>query len=941
MSAGIEIYNYVSNQKGTPALYSDILANRPAAGFLGRLFISTDTLEIYRDTGTAWALISGGGGSVNIYNSDGTLTAARTVTMASHNLTFEGGAGTNRIRMSADAGQPRIFSFASANVARWAFRVDGAETGSNAGGDWALRAYNDAGTFTFSPIAANRKTGEKTLFAQANITAGTEAVTSVFNIAGITYASGLTMIGGNAHAAQFNNFTLANSGSLTFANSSFVGANGNVLRLQANNSGTITMQAATPGLRTAAVSLNQIQYNTTNGSAITYTHAANIQGLGILQLFAAGSLTVTNAYGLLLNDLNEYGYPSTGAGALSITNRWGIYQDSTTDANYLGGSVLIGTTTNAGFKTDINGTFRAVSTVTLSSLGGVGTRMVVADASGVLSTQAIPGGGGGITGSGTTNYVAKFTGASSIGNSLLFDDGTNVNVNGTAGTQRFNVNGNVDILGVSWLRYNVAGGYFGSGTVLSGLSTQLAIRSDSDILFGTNGANERVRFFVSGNVGIATTTDAGYRVDVNGTMRAFRNTAGASTVISQSQSGNVALFQVTNPDGTWNLETGRIAGAFTIFQSGASTRFTISSSGYVGINNTAPNTMLHAIGDGTVGPVAMFGGNRAGSLGMKVYNTDTANGSIISFGEDAGTTNTPFYIRRFGSTNATPNAVEIVQTAAAALTMSTNNTPRVIVTSTGEFLVGGTFNPFAGSNRGNITITGSSQQILAFTNGSTGTAYLFWAANDLSLTNATSGNLNFENGGSVRQRITNGGNILMGTTTDSGQRLQVAGTARIYGTALPHLLIEQTAVTGNVELQFSATDASYPAIIRSKAAQSIAFKDGTNSNLDIYSAGQLSIGGGGAPFGSTNTLTVLAGTAPTATASDCFTLYSKDITAGNAAPHFILENGAIVKIYQETTSVAAATFTANSGTAINDASTFDGYTLRQIVKALRNLGILQ
>ena len=45
-------------------------------------------------------------------------------------------------------------------------------------------------------------------------------------------------------------------------------------------------------------------------------------------------------------------------------------------------------------------------------------------------------------------------------------------------------------------------------------------------------------------------------------------------------------------------------------------------------------------------------------------------------------------------------------------------------------------------------------------------------------------------------------------------------------------------------------------------------------------------------------------------------------------------------IVQITTGVGAATFTANAGTAINDASTFDGYTLGQIVKALRNLGLL-
>jgi len=887
MSAGIEIYNYVSNQKGSPALYSDIFANRPAAGFLGRLFVSTDTLEIYRDTGTAWALISGGGGGVNIYNSDGTLTAARTVTMAGHNLTFEGGAGTNRIRMSADAGQPRIFSFASANVARWAFRVDGAETGSNAGGDWALRAYNDAGAFTFAPIAANRKTGEKTLFAQANITAGTEAVTSVFNIAGITYAAGLTMIGGNAHAAQFNNFTLANSGSLTFANSSFVGANGNVLRLQANSSGTITMQAASPGLRAATASLNQIQYNTTNGSAITYTHAANIQGLGILQLFAAGSLTVTNGYGLLLNDLNEYGYPSTGAGALSITNRWGIYQDSTTDANYLGGSVLIGTTTNAGYKTDVNGTFRAVSTVTLSSLAGTGTRMVVADATGILSTQAIPGGGG-ISGSGTTNYVAKFTGASSIGNSQLFDNGTGVGIGTiTPGAYRLNVSGNMftngqfilDGLGQTLYRNATNTTGFDIG-LLGGSSNATAYvyqRFAAELVFGTSNTN-RMQLSQGGNLLVGTTIDAGYKTDINGTLRTTQD----------------AYFA--------------------------------TSSGNVGVGTTTPYSFAN----------------------FTFITTDGITGSGIRL-RNSGVDNAELYALTGGAYLNTTKVIPLL--------LGTNNTTRVTVTATGNVGIG-TTSPkqlldISGAG-GKIAITNTaptnygeiiyyentSIKASIFVNGSAQSN--FGGVDSLNFFQGSAAPITFlTNGLNERVRFTSGGNILMGTTTDSGQRLQVSGTARIFGTALPHLLIEQTAATGNVELQFSA-NASYLAIIRTQTGQSIGFRDGLfNSNLDIYPSGQISIGGGGAPFGSTNTLTVLAGTAPTATASDCFTLYSKDITAGNAAPHFITENGAIVKIYQETTSVAAAAFTANSGTAINDASTFDGYTLRQIVKALRNLGILQ
>jgi len=51
----------ILNQKGSPAWYSDIFANRPTAGYTGRMFISTDTFVFYRDTGTTWETIGGSG----------------------------------------------------------------------------------------------------------------------------------------------------------------------------------------------------------------------------------------------------------------------------------------------------------------------------------------------------------------------------------------------------------------------------------------------------------------------------------------------------------------------------------------------------------------------------------------------------------------------------------------------------------------------------------------------------------------------------------------------------------------------------------------------------------------------------------------------------------------------------------------------------------------
>ena len=69
---GFTIDFSVLNQKGTPALYTDIFANRPAFGYAGRLFIANDTAAIYEDTGTAWVLIA------NVSSGAGTLQQVTT-----------------------------------------------------------------------------------------------------------------------------------------------------------------------------------------------------------------------------------------------------------------------------------------------------------------------------------------------------------------------------------------------------------------------------------------------------------------------------------------------------------------------------------------------------------------------------------------------------------------------------------------------------------------------------------------------------------------------------------------------------------------------------------------------------------------------------------------------------------------------------------------------
>jgi hypothetical protein len=115
-----------------------------------------------------------------------------------------------------------------------------------------------------------------------------------------------------------------------------------------------------------------------------------------------------------------------------------------------------------------------------------------------------------------------------------------------------------------------------------------------------------------------------------------------------------------------------------------------------------------------------------------------------------------------------------------------------------------------------------------------------------------------------------------------------------------------------------------------------------NKGIYIYNSGNFYIGNAsGIQAGSGQGNILFANnTGPTTNVVDHHYYYSADIVAGNAAPHFRTENGAIIKLYQQTTAVAASTFVQNSGVTIQSTSTFDGYTLSQIVKALRNTGIL-
>jgi hypothetical protein len=70
-----------------------------------------------------------------------------------------------------------------------------------------------------------------------------------------------------------------------------------------------------------------------------------------------------------------------------------------------------------------------------------------------------------------------------------------------------------------------------------------------------------------------------------------------------------------------------------------------------------------------------------------------------------------------------------------------------------------------------------------------------------------------------------------------------------------------------------------------------------NSKFHFTANSHFNVGAIGNSTNGTNLIKVLSGTQPTTTNADTFSMYSRDIVAGNAAPHFLTENLDVVKIY--------------------------------------------
>lgn len=383
----------ILNQKGTPMFYSDLTANRPSAGIVGRIFIATDSpYGLFRDTGSAWEQIagSGGGGGNTIYTANDTLTSNRIVSSGGFDLSFTsttyigtatiGGGGSGKLIVGSSSADNGIQVF-GANAP--SIRVDNLQSGGTQrlviGLSTATNNFiqgSTSGDICISTASAN-----PILFGMWQTINATEVMrisTSSNLLIGYIVDSGYK-VNVNGTGRFSGNLTIGSSPSFQNITLDTTSATQNIqfYKLGAYNSylwiSSGLNHSSSPGGGTylpftgssfngTSCSLSEGMVNLTSGSL---SNIVRFFGTGVTQQgvigFASGSTTM---------QFRTNGATSITTGSLGIA----IFGNT---------NVAIGTSTDSGFKLDIqgstriNGSFRIDGQSSATAGGSAGLHLII------------------------------------------------------------------------------------------------------------------------------------------------------------------------------------------------------------------------------------------------------------------------------------------------------------------------------------------------------------------------------------------------------------------------------------------------------------------------------------------------------------------------------------------------------------------------------------
>ncbi|MFH1714764.1 MAG: hypothetical protein ABH857_01030, partial [Elusimicrobiota bacterium] len=148
---------------------------------------------------------------------------------------------------------------------------------------------------------------------------------------------------------------------------------------------------------------------------------------------------------------------------------------------------------NNGFQIDTAGNMKSINGVTYTwpAIQGGADTLLKVNTDGDLSWESLAIN---ITGGGTENYITKFTGAASVGNSVIYESGGNIGIGTTVpGNYKLNVNGPM------YVNSDIS---YSSYTVVRMLDAKTAL----GFIVTSSTGTRRLTVYDQGNVGIGSTT---------------------------------------------------------------------------------------------------------------------------------------------------------------------------------------------------------------------------------------------------------------------------------------------------------------------------------------------------------------------------------------------------------------------------------------------------
>lgn len=368
---------------------------------------------------------------------------------------------------------------------------------------------------------------------------------------------GITIGRGNGYNAQ--NIAIGNSA----LNNNTTGGSNTAI-------GNSALLSNTTGAQNTAVGLSALQSNisSNDNTAIGFSALSNLAsganntalGLRAGRSISGGTVNFTNgsnntflgrdAFPLADGQSNQI---VIGANAVGLgTNTTVIGNSSTTFGTFYGRLLLGGTTDDGTNQLQVTGAGKFTGNLTTNVTAN---SMVKTNASGVL-TAAVAGTDyqaaltNPITGTGTTNYLPKFTGTTTLGNSLIYDNGTTVGINTTtpSASYKLDVNGTANFytstVGATVLTVQGSTGQlFTVSDIITG--NLLQVNDVSGLPLMAVNANGAMYMYSASLTGITASPTTAYSIDETTGTAAYFDYRVTNTVNNGWRAGTV--MAVWNP----------------------------------------------------------------------------------------------------------------------------------------------------------------------------------------------------------------------------------------------------------------------------------------------------------------------------------------------------------------------------------------------------------